>query len=468
MAKKFFPFILFFLLFVNLTIADSISTEIVNDQISPYEAAVYKITIFNEKNISDKYTIICRDVSWAVQTEPLTDYTTGVIIPPYSNYTFNLFAKPRQEKPFVFGKRSFQIDFVSEYTKRAQTAILSADIRQDLIKGPADIDISLLMPEVLNPTKPNSIKIFLKNKNLLNISNITIKLESRLFEKYTTIGLLPEEEKAVEFSVEVEKGTAPQSDTATLTVYYSNQTLKTIRKEYSVGAVGSFKTEKSVNESFLKKITTITYTNEGNSEATERALIETKLFERIFTSTTPKTQVIKIDNIPYYTKNITLKPGEKTQIIVSTNYTPLIYIFVLLVILVFLYLTFRVPIIVVKEAKDIIVEEGGIKEVSVNIKIKNRSKKTVHNVKVTDRIPSITIAELRKSDALRPDKTYHYAEGIVLQYNLNKMEPGEIRFITYHLKTKLGVVGNLRLKPVIVQYNSGKKTFSNPVDVYSP
>ena len=48
------------------------------------------------------------------------------------------------------------------------------------------------------------------------------------------------------------------------------------------------------------------------------------------------------------------------------------------------------------------------------------------------------------------------------------MEPGEIRFITYHLKTKLHVVGDLRLKPVIVQYEDGKKTYSNPVDVYSP
>ena len=467
MAKKLLPIILL-LLFANIVLADSIVTEVVNDQISPYDSATYRITIFNEKNVSDKYVIVARDVGWSIQTEPLTDYTTGIKIPQYSNYTVILLAKPREERPFVFSRKSFQVDFTSEVTGRAQTAVLSADVRQDLIKSPFDIEANLFMPDVFSPLQANSVKIVLKNRNLLNITNLAIDLKSNFFEKTATVDLLPEQEKIVEFSVSLEPGLPPQQDSATLTISRLNNTVKTIKKDYSIGAYGNFKTEKTVEENFLKKTTTIKYTNEGNAELSEAIFIETTLTERIFTSTSPKTLVTKINNIPYYTANLTLNPRESATVVVRTDYMPLIYILIILIALAVLYFTFRAPIIAAKEAKDIAVEEGGIKEVSISVKVKNRSARPVENIKVTDRIPSIAVAELRKSDALRPEKTFHYPGGIVLQYNLHKMEPGEVRFITYRLKTRLKVVGDLRLKPAIVQYDSGKKTSPNPVDVYSP
>jgi len=467
MLKKFLPIVLLLVL-VNIAVADSLKTEVVNDQISPYDSAAYRITILNDKNVSDKYVIEAKDIGWAVQTEPLTDYTTGITIAPHSEYTTILLAKPREQRPFIFGPRSFQVDFRSEQSGDVLSAVLGADIRQDLIKSPLNIDTTFVMSDVISPLKPNSIKIIVKNNNLLNISNLSIYLKSNFFEKTASVNLLPEEEKVFDFSVELDPGTAPQKDTAVLQISWQNKDVKTIKKDYAIGAYGKFKSESSVQRAFLKKITTVEYTNEGNAQQTESILIETTPFERLFTSTSPKTTVTKVNNIPYYTAELTLGPNESATVIAKTSYISILYICIIILALLILYFLFRTPVIAAKEAKDVVVEEGGIRAVSVTIKVKNRSSSPVHSVRVIDRIPNITIAEIRKADALSPDKTFHYTEGIVLQYSLNKMEPGEIRFITYHLKTKLGVVGDLRLKPVIVQYEGGKKTYSNAVDVYSP
>jgi len=460
--------IILFLLLANFAIADSLNAEVVNDQISPYDSATYLLTIFNEKNVSDKYTISARDVNWAIQTEPLTDYTTGINVPPYSNYTITLLAKPREQRPFVFGKKSFQADLKSEVNGRIQTAVLSADVRQDLIKAPFNIETSLLMPDILDPVRTNSVKVSIKNNNLLNISNLTLELKSSFFDKIAVVTLFPEQEKTVEFSVNLEPNLPPQKDTAVLTISWKDTPVKTIKKDYSVGAYGKFRSEKTVEDVLMSRTTKIKYTNEGNAVQTESILIETAFFDRLFTSTNPKTLVTKVNGISYFTTNLTLDPMASATIVVKIDYMPLVYIIIILIAIAILYFIFRAPLISAKEAKDVIVEEGGIRGVSVTIKVKNRSGKPVHNVKVIDRIPNIAQAELRKADVLRPEKTFHYEGGIVLQYILHKMEPGEIRFITYHLKTKLRVVGDLRLKPVIVQYEDGKKIYSNPVDVYSP
>jgi len=467
MLKKFI-LLLLALFLIPVAFASNITITPIVDQISPYDFAKFSLTITNTGS-SDKFTLSCNDLDWIIETEPLTDYTTGIFVGAGSSYSTILIAKPIKDVESVFKKHSLEIKAKSQNTGEELSAIINIDVRRDLIRYPLKLAVDFFMPENIFPVKTNSVKVRIQNTNLLNITELNVSLKSAFFEKKTSISLGPKSEKIVDFSITLESLLPPQKDTATLLVTHGNYTVFEESKEYSIASYGKFLSKTSTIKKFLGEEETVTFTNTGNSEQTEAILINAGTnFKRLFSSTKPATKVVNIDNVPYYTANVTLAPNESATFIVKTSYAPILYAIIIIIIAGIVYFAFRSPIIVAKEAKEVSIEEGGIAKLSVLIKMKNRSSKEIKHVRVIERIPSIAKVQIKESETLKPSKTYAYSEGMVMEYHIGKMDPQEVRFISYHLKTKLAVVGGLRLKPVIVQYESGKKVYSNPVEVYTP
>lgn len=457
-----------FLLFVlPIALASSMTIEPVKDQISPYDRAEFIITIHNTGD-SDKFVLSYDDLDWSISTDPLTDYTTGIFAGAGQTVSTILIAKPTSDDEKVFKRHSLEIAVRSDDTGEELSSIINIDVRKDLIVYPLNLNVEFLMPEEIFPARANSVKVRLQNNNPLNISNISIALESGLFEKKAYVSLEPKAQKIVDFSVELELLTPPQKDEARLKVTLGSDTIANIAKPYSVVPYGSFYSQEKTDKTFLGERRTITFTNTGNSEQTEAVLIKAGgAFSRLFSSTSPATKQVRIGGDSYYTSNLTLGVSGTGTFTVRTSYAPVLYIIIILIVAGILYFAFRAPLIAAKEVKEIDVSEGGIARLSVLVKLKNRGSKPLKRVKVVEKIPSIAKVQIKESETLRPSKHYLYREGMVMEYDLGKMEPGEIRFISYHMKTKLAVVGGLRLKPVIVQYD-GKKAYSNPVEVYTP
>ncbi len=455
------------LLLIPVSFASTLKITPITDAISPYDTAKFIITLTGN-NLSDKYVLSYSDLDWTVQTDPLTDYTTGLFVEPGKDYSTTLLAKPLVETEKVFKKHSLEIRLKSEKTGEDLSAIVNIDVRRDLINYPLNINASLIMPEELFPLKANSAKIMLKNSNLLNITGLNITLKSELFEKSASIDLGPKSEKVVDFSITLDK-VPPQKGTATLTIMRGNETISTMSRPYSVAAYGKFSSTESVVKQLLSEEKTVTFSNNGNSDQTEQILIDAgEGWKRLFSSTNPEASVTKINNVAYYSKELKLGPNQSQSIVVRTDYAPIVYAVIIILVICILYFAFRNPVIIAKEVSEIAVEEGGITKLNVLIKLKNRSGREVKQVKIIERVPSIGKVQIKESETLRPTKTYGYEDGMVMEYHLGKLEPGEIRFISYHLKTKLAVVGGIRLKPVIVQYENGKKSYSNAVDAYTP
>jgi len=456
------------LLVLPFAFASTMTLTPIVDQISPYDTAKFTLTI-NNNGTNDKFVLSYTDLDWSVQTDPLTDYTTGLFVGAGSSYSTTLLANPLVETERVFKRHSLEIRARSENTGEQLSSIINIDVRRDLIKYPLNIKVDFMLPEEIFPVKTNSVKVRLENSNLLDITNLTLTLKSKLFDKKTTVDLGPKSEKIVDFPVIIDKSVAPQNDSATLTVTRGAEEISKQSKPYSVVPYGKFVSKTSVAEKPLGEEMTVTYTGTGNSEQTETILIEAgDAVKRLFSSTEPETQVTFIDGNAYYTAKLTLAPDESKSFIVRTSYIPVIVVLVVLIVLAILYFAFRTPVIVAKEAREIAVEEGGITKLGVLIKMKNRGRRELKKVRIIERIPNIARVQIKESETLKPSKTYSYADGMVMEYDLGKMDKGEIRFISYHLKTKLAIVGGIRLKPVIVQYDDGKKVYSNPVDVYTP
>jgi len=454
-----------FLVSISFAYASTLTIRTINDQISPFDFASYNLTIFNDKDKADIYFITTKDIRWSVSSEPLTDYTTGISVPAHAEASTILLIKPTEG--VSFGRHDIEIILSSRTTNETLKEIISANVRQDLIRWPTDLSMSVDVPSIMDPRRTSVVKVTLKNNNPLYISNLTIKLKSNIFEKSTQVELLPNQEKVVDFSITFNDSTLEAKDKISVMLFFNNSLIKQQTKDIQIKPISGFKREEKEETKFLKTTKIITYTNDGNVKLSDQIFIETTILKRIFTSTNPKLDLTKKDEKYYFTKQIELDPGQQLKITVTTNYRPLLYIALVIIILFVIYFATRSPIIVRKEAKEIEFVEGGIHKLKVVIKLKNRSRRTIKNLKVVDRIPFISSLVREGAETLKPTKIFPYKDGTAIRYDIGSVEPQEVRIITYVIQTKLGVVGDLRLKPAIVEYE-GTKVYSNPLDVYAP
>jgi len=463
--KKLLLFIAVLLFSVSIAYATELSISTVNDQISPYDSAKFMLKVSNNLTKSDTFFISTNDMWWAVSSDPLKDYTMGIDVPARGTASTTLLLKPREN--IGFGVHDVEIILTSKNTNQMINDVVSVNVREDMINYPTNIEMEIVMPDKLDPRKTSPIKVQLKNDNRKNIENLTLKLKSAFLEKTAVVELEPEQSKSIDFSININKSVEPQKDTLDVELVYNGQTIKKVSKEYEISSYGIFKTSSTTEKKFLGSLAAYTFFNDGNSKYTDNILIDTGFFQRLFTSTNPDTESTSANGKYYLTREVTLGPNESLIINVRIDYKPILYLIILIIAIIVFYFVFRSPLIVAKEASDITINEGGINSLRAIIKLKNRSSRIVRNIRVVDKMPKIAVFERRESDTLQPSKLYPYSDGTVINWAIPKLDPGEVRIITYRLKTKLGVVGELRLKPVIVQYGN-RKIYSNAVDAVSP
>jgi hypothetical protein len=118
-----------------------------------------------------------------------------------------------------------------------------------------------------------------------------------------------------------------------------------------------------------------------------------------------------------------------------------------------------------KRAKIIASTDDGITEIRVKLHIKNRSGKEIRSVKVIDRYPKIvSLVETEGIGTLKPIKMLS-ADKVqsLLMWNLEALEPYEERLISYTLRSRLNIVGNMHLHSAKVKFltASGERTTSS-------
>ncbi|RMF05025.1 hypothetical protein D6764_05820, partial [Candidatus Woesearchaeota archaeon] len=324
--------------------------------------------------------------------------------------------------------------------------------------------VKLEVPERVDPREEIPVKVILENRNPLNITNMTVRVDSELFSREFTTNLPPLKTKVQTFTVKLDDLLAP---TKAKVKAYATTTQN--NKEYTVHADAvtfevagySFINKQEVTEKeFLKSREYITLTNDGNVENSAKVRIKTGFFERIFTKTNPKAELKDEEGQKYYEWEFTLVPQETAVIAISKNYRPLALGIVSLIVIVLGYFIFRPPLVAEKKATRV---RKGRKddqetEVKIMILVRNRTGRVVNDITVKDRIPRI--AELEKEfeiGTLAPTKiTKNDKFGVRLQWKIPSLDPFEERVITYKIKSRLKIVGGIRLPPAVVEFSSGK------------
>lgn len=413
------------------------------------EQALFKVSVENNKDVSDTFRFYSSDILWNVQSDPLYYYFGGIDLLPREEKTIDVLVSPISTAPP--GTYRIDLTFTSKNTGEKINLPLSVYMKssvpliRDYFAAVANI---VDMPAVIDPRQPVQITVNLENRNPKNISVLEIQLGSKLFKDSPIISLGPLEEKKVSITQYVDPLTPPQEDILYVTLVADNITLTPILQErYKVSSYSKIVAQsKQVTKGFLKSSNTTSYTNDGNIDATTVISVSSNVFSRLFTRTEPKSFTINRNRKNYMAWELKLAPQESKEITTTTNYVPIFILVIIIILFALLYRLFRSPVTVKKNAAVLSFNEGGISEVKVVMHIINRSNDEFERVAIVDRLPYITDVEKDiEVGMLAPTKVYHSGHGTMIRWDLETLEKGEERMLSYRVHSKLSILGGFVL-----------------------
>ncbi len=278
------------------------------------------------------------------------------------------------------------------------------------------------------------------NKEKATLQNIKLEISSIFFEQTTNINLLPGEEKTI--LIDVDKSQFSKVSAGSYVI-----TTKVTYKESSSEISGvidylekqSFSNSSDSSGAFIKK-TTLSKTNQGNTDIQAALSYDHNILTRLFTtfSQKPDSIIRKGLNVEY-TWEETLIPQESLIINVKTNYTlPVILILLIIVISILVKVYYTTNLLLTKRVS-FVKTKGG--EFALKVTLHAKARKSLEHIKIEDKIPSMVKLYDKfgsKPDTIDPVKR-------TLSWNLHNIRAGEERVFSYIIYSKLDVFGTFTL-----------------------
>ena len=448
------------------------------------EYAEFKLTIVNTGGTQERVVISSQEadrITWDVKTKPLSDYIQ--IIDANSQKTTTLLLKPvRYKTPLEY----VTVTVKSEKTGVSKTQTLGVGISRepvpgyyipivDIITKVSDTDTKTLLNEV-DPRDPFIVSVELVNKNPLNITSMKVTIKSELLGldevKYTT--LEPWQTKTVYYQYNINPLMKPSSGSVDLKIEVENKTLSQVDREIKIITYSDIEKNVVYDENFLKNTENNILTNKGNVDKESFLSVKAPFLWKFVVDSSLPYRVEKEDRETYLVWDYELAPLETRTIDITYNYRPLTIFFTVLVLLIvlsiYLYYTLRSDLVISKAASGIGTSEGGISELKILIHVKNRTDRTVSNVKITDRVPKLANLDPSFEGTLKPTKVLRNDKvGSAVKWSIETLDPFEERVLTYKVQSKLSILGGMTLPQTSVAYRDEKDndrtTKSNKLNV---
>lgn len=474
MNKSFVSFV--FALLVSIPVlfgyVEILDATSIKDAIFLKDEASFNITIQNTKNSIESFEIFLQDDDWILRREPF--FTS---LSPSETRTFTIYLIPKTG--IVAGPKGIDLIIKSQQDENVVSKKLYVYISPN--EGPFIEYVPSVKPtlkvndnNLVDPRNPVSLKLELKNRNPLVFEKLDIIISSKNLNTQRSIKLGSFEETTEYFDFTLDKSLFPQKDTIRLSLIKDNKTFETLQLEYEVISYSSpFIVDVSEDVSFLSREVEVIFSNDGNIDRIEEYKIPVNWYSRFFYETVPSAQLRKEGRQRYYVWSIEIGPHNQYNIHYSSDFKPIFYLGLILLISIVLYFVLRSPIIAKKEVYKVQEREGGLYELKVILFVKNRSRKVISNLQISDRVSRLSEV-IRDSylGSLKPDKIIREEnKGTFIKWIIPNVEPYEERIITYKIRSKFTILGRLSLPPARIRFitKSGnvRVTKSNQVSVES-
>jgi hypothetical protein len=310
------------------------------------------------------------------------------------------------------------------------------------LKDAFEIGSGELLPET------NSLEVFIHNQVNFDFEKVEIKFKSAFFEFEEDFSLGAFEKKT--FSVNLNK----EDFKKLMAGFYTLNGEVTVEgKKADVEGIIKF-VEKDILETTKKDYGLIINTqiiekkNEGNVIVESETIIKKNILSRLFTSLSPEPSIVERSGFAvYYTWNEKVNPGETLQITVRTNWLlPLLIIF-FIIIIVFFTKQYSKTNLSLRKRVSFVRAKGG--EFALKVTIFVNAKSHVERVSVVDRLPPM-VKIYEKFGNERPSRINEKTRRI--EWELNDLDVGETRVLSYVIYSKVGVMGKFALPGATALY----------------
>ena len=288
---------------------------------------------------------------------------------------------------------------------------------------------------------------------------MTITFSSDLFDIKRDIKLKAKEKKVEKFDLSFDDNVQLDDYLFTVSVKSGRDVLGGANKKVALSPYSEVTEKVFRTNNFNKKIV-ITKENTGTQISTEAIKLELTNFERILARYNLQPDKIeKIEGKHVLAWTFFLEPGEKRDIIITLPYGTYLTLLLIVVLLIYLisYLT-KSKVVLVKKVIDIDKDSEGIRGVKVILHLSNRGNKAYHKIRVIDYMPRLVAAGSKDFGTMPPSKVQRSHDGRMrLIWDLDGLDRGEERIISYVARSKLSIIGKLLLPEAVVEYHTGRK-----------
>ena len=419
--KKRLILLLFVLFLLPLTVKAldvNVQATPIRSTVAPFQDALYNLKITNNENKAITFTITYLDIYWTVnpseiKVESKSSKDIELRLIPY-NADEN---KPSAVKIVISSiDKTFRTENVLEIKSLKYNELLKYE---------------LLLPEPIDPRKDATIRLKLINENSYELNDMELSLESELFNEKRKISIAPFETKTETFIIKFSELYQDGNYDVRTFLRWNDKTIIDETSQVAVGQYPNIKEVKSPESSFLNTKIEVIKTNEGNTISQEIYEKSFGTIQKQFTKFNPEpNSIVKQDGGYLARWEFDLKPGE---------------------------------------TKSIFTEKDGSSMMKIEIVLKNRSRKTLINLKLMDRVGHLS--EVPDSfGSMHPAKITKSTSGILMIWNIDMLKPGEERIFSYRAKSKLHVVGKFNIPRAMLRYTDGRRfrvIYSNIANVFN-
>lgn len=299
----------------------------------------------------------------------------------------------------------------------------------------------------------SSLNVFIHNKVNFNFDKIDAEFKSPFFNFKESFSLSPNEKKS--FEIKLNKEEFKQ-----LMAGYYTLNAKLLVQDKSANVEGKIRfVEKNLvttaedNSGFIIFTKTIEKINEGNVLVNSETVIKKNLISRLFTSFNIAPDVVESQGFfVYYTWNNEIKPGEDLKIVSRTNWLFPLLVILFVVSIVALTKKYSKTDMVLNKKVSFVKAKGG--EFALKISIIVNAKKYVEKIKVSDRLPPLV--KIHENFGGDLPKRIHETKKMI-EWEFEKLEPGERRVISYIIYSKVGILGRFALPTASAIYERDGK-----------
>lgn len=469
MRWKYFTLItiIFLILTASSVLASStISTSAIKNHITTAEEASFKLSVTNNAEKTQSYRIYALELGWMV--EPLPRDRTFDLAPGKTKTT-TIKVRPVEDfNPGAYAPTLYIDSYLNDdYERNTASLKLYLSPEQPMDYLPA-VTVEIDMDEKIDPNEPLSIKLFLDNRNPLDLANTKVKISSDIheFRKEVTVDLPPLDKKTVEFAITPNAFQQPKEYILFFVLEREGQPFKVIEKRIEVLSLIPPFSKTVVDEAvFLKVFTELTVQNNGNVLNKQEVKHPVGLLGALFAS--GNIEIRSDDGQRYLVWEVELAPNESITLNYVINYRIIFYILLVIIIIGVFYWAVRSPIVISKKASTTRGgSDGTLSQIKITMEVRNRSRKSLKEVVITDLVPAIANVERSlELGTLKPNDIKHTKRGTKVTWKLAELDGLEHRMITYKVKAKLNILGTFSLPRAEVQYGKRKgkhgKAYSN-------